>query len=117
MSLDTFTPPRIPDAPMAETSKLSLSEAEFGDGYTQATPNGLNHIRRSYQAKWTALTDDEAQTIVAFMASHKGSEPFWYTVPRIGKLKVSCKNWSRTLNELGSVDVTAELVESFSTET
>lgn len=117
MSLDTFTPPRTPDAPMAETSKVNLFEAEFGDGYTQATPNGLNHIRRTFSAKWTALYDDEAQAIIDFMVAHKGTESFWYTVPRVGRLKFTCKNWSRTLNELGSADVTAELVESFSTET
>ena len=47
MALLTFTPPVGPSPGTAHKPTVNLFETEFGDGYSQPTPKGLNHVRKS----------------------------------------------------------------------
>lgn len=116
MPLPTFTPPIGPSPGKTIKPQISLREAEFGDGYSQNTPKGLNHIRQNVDLKWSGLTKSEFQTIVAFFTLMGGYLPFYYQV--YGDIKVRkwvCKEWSGGDTD-GVFTLSATFLESFTLE-
>lgn len=115
MPILTFNPPIGPSPGTAHKPQVSLWEAEFGDGYSQPTPKGLNHIRRTASLKWDALTLDQMQELAQFFERMGGNTPFWYR-PHGERhpVKWTCKDWSFPQAGDGVWTFTAELVQSFS---
>ncbi len=66
MALTTFTPPIAPTLGTKHAPKVNLLKAEFGDGYSQAAPNGLNHTAHEISLRWGALTEAQFGTIRQF---------------------------------------------------
>jgi phage-related protein len=103
MTLRTFAPPVWPTE-STDKPEIKLLEAEFGDGYTQAVGDGMNHIRRIFALQWDVLTPEQASQIEQFLTEHGGFQPFLWTPsgdPR--PLKWTCKEWDRkraTPNEM-----------------
>jgi len=56
-------------------------EVEFGDGYSQGAPDGLNPVRDKWNLTWSVLTDSEATAIETFFKARGGHEPFLWTAP------------------------------------
>ena len=113
MAIPTFTPPIGPSPGTSHKPAVNLWEAEFGDGYSQPTPKGLNHIRRSVSVAWKALTYEQMREIVGFFEHMGGNRPFYfqpYGEPCARKW--TCKDWTSTADN-GVWVVTATLVESF----
>lgn len=97
MPLQTFTPSIAPSPGTSFKPKVSLWEAEFGDGYSQTAPRGLNHIRNMISLKWDGLIETQMLEIRTFFEDHGGFRPFWY-LPR-GRSepqKFVCKDWNVT---------------------
>ncbi|NIH77431.1 phage-related protein [Ochrobactrum sp. P20RRXII] len=117
MSLFTFDPPIGPSPGVGHGREVKLLEAEFGEGYSQSTPKGLNHIRKSLDLKWEALTLSQRDEIEDFLIDHKGNTPFYYRpYGERFALKWTCKEWSSTPD--GGVWVfSATFVQSFTLET
>lgn len=116
MPLATFNPEIDPSPGTTMTPTIALNESSFGDGYTQASPKGLNHIRRSLSLKWTVLTPDQAADLDAFFMGQGGYLSFYYTHPADGVArKWTCKEWSRTFG--APFQFQATLVESFTLAT
>lgn len=114
MALTTFTPPVTPSIGMTDTPELKIISAEFGDGYTQEQPAGLNHIRRVVKLRWNVLALDEAQAIEAFFKARKGTEPFSYRIPREpASTKWTCKEWNTSRNSGGFTSIEATFRQSF----
>ncbi|MBZ9757849.1 phage tail protein [Mesorhizobium sp. ESP6-5] len=113
MSIPTFDPPVGPSPGTAHKPTVNLWEADFGDGYNQPTPKGLNHIRRATSLKWSALTYGQMRDIVEFFERQGGSLPFYFRPygEEVSR-KWTCKDWSATADN-GVWSVTAELSESF----
>ena len=80
MPLDTFTPPKDPSPRSAGQVKPRTNTAQFGDGYSQRSEDGLNALTRDFQAVWPGLTVADRDTITAFLANHTVT-PFLWTVP------------------------------------
>ena len=118
MALSTFTPVRLPDEGTRNSPKIRVLRAEFGDGYTQSAPDGLNHILRSISLKWSKLTPTQANTILDFMVGKGGFTPFYYTPSdELVALKWTCPSWTDTKSKGGLVDVSVTLNQSFTLET
>lgn len=114
MPLNTFTPPVAPSPGSAVTPEIALNKASFGDGYTQASPKGLNNVRRSLSLKWEALTVEQAKQIEAFLVGQGGYLPFYFTHQVDGvQRKWTCETWSVTYSAPASV--TATFLENFTT--
>ncbi|MCT4332632.1 phage tail protein [Paracoccus sp. YLB-12] len=97
MPLPTFNPPMRPSAGTGIAPEVSLRRASFGDGYTQASPSGLNHVRRIVRLEWSYLTLTEAQAIDTFLTARGGYQAFSYQLngeaePR----RWTCSEWSVT---------------------
>lgn len=112
MPYATFTPPIAPSPGTTITPELALNEATFGDGYSQASPRGINSLRRKVSLEWSALTPEQAREIETFFAAQGGYRPFWWTVRGDpAPTKWVCRTWSRT--DAAPASVRAELTEWF----
>lgn len=117
MSLMTFNPPVGPSPNVGHGREVSLSEAEFGDGYSQPTPKGLNHIRKTLDLKWDVLTLEQKHELEDFFQYHEGNKAFWYRpYGERFALKWTCKEWSST-RDGGKWVFTAKFMQSFTLET
>ena len=113
MAIQTFSPPVDPTPGTTHGRKLNILEADFGDGYSQPTPNGLNYIRREVALQWDGLSLAQKQAIDSFMFDRGGTEPFLYTVfGETVERKWTCKDWS-AVAEAGRWRMAATLVQSF----
>lgn len=116
MPLATFNPPIAPSPGSTTTPKIKLRTAEFGDGYTQEMPDGLNHIQRVINMKWGGLELAQAQAIEAFFVAQGGYKSFYYQPYGYASvLKWKCKEWS--VSNSAPFAITAKLEQSFTTET
>jgi phage-related protein len=112
MALDTFNPPVRPSPSPENSPEFRVLEAEFGDGYTQATRDGLNHIRDVVSLRWDTLTPDQANTIETFLRDKGGDTPFLFTLADDVERQWKCKKYSRTRSNPATIS--AEFREDFS---
>ncbi|WP_020185068.1 phage tail protein [Methylopila sp. 73B] len=114
MALATFTPPKAPSVGASAEPKIKLFEAEFGDGYTQRSAAGLNHIRESWELKFELLTAAESAAIRTFLQARGGVEAFLYTPPgEATPIRVTCKKWKRTFDEADRQTITLTIEQDF----
>lgn len=116
MALELFRPPVGPSPGNTYKPTVNLWEAEFGDGYSQPTPKGINHIKKTLSYSWNALTREQALEIEEFFMRHQGVKPFYYKPfgeDRV--MKFTCKEWQKN-DESGIWKFTATFVQSFSHE-
>lgn len=115
MTTPTFTPPIAPTPGMKNKPEIALLKADFGDGYTQVAPRGINNVRKVYDMSWDVLFPDEADEIIVFLEQQKGSNPFFFIVPGTSKqVKFTCETWSDQTNAAGFRAVTATFRQNFS---
>jgi phage-related protein len=116
MTIPTFTPPVGPSPGTSYERKINLYEAEFGDGYSQPTPKGINHVKKGVSLKWSTLTYTEMRQIISFFESLQGNKPFWFQpFGQPTTVKWTCKDYAETTDD-GIWSITAKFVESFSAE-
>lgn len=58
-----------------------LLVAKFGDGYSQAAPDGLNHIKRRWTLSWNNEDMATAKAIRDFLRERGGWQPFYWIEP------------------------------------
>lgn len=84
-------------------------ETEFGDGYKQRCPDGLNNLDASFNLSFENLYDDEAEAINDFLEVELGSDHFLFTPPRWStQVKCVCKSWSISTLTNGMSNVKAK---------
>ena len=81
MVAPTFIPPVDPSVGTTERPVVSLYKAEFGDGYSQAAPRGINHIKRRLGLRWDVLDTADRLAINGFFHERGGCKPFLYRLP------------------------------------
>jgi phage-related protein len=106
MTLATFNPPVGPSPGTSTRPELRLKKAEFGDGYTQTTRDGLNHLRRVVALKWDMLTEPQADTIEVFFETQGGDMPFLYALRGDVLRQWTCEEWERTRDSPNTVSAT-----------
>lgn len=95
MALPTFNPPVRPGPGFPVKPELSLNQVSFGDGYTLASPNGLNHIRQTVTLSWEGLTQAQKTAIETFLFARGGYKPFLYKPYGFSQaLRWICAEWS-----------------------
>jgi phage-related protein len=111
--MEIFSPPVQPSTGSRRKQELKIRLAEFGDGYTQATRDGLNHNRTVLELQWDALSPADAEEILVFLARQGGTTPFWWQMPRTTDLiKWTCSEWDETFLA-GRSSITATFKQSF----
>ncbi len=82
MTTLTFTPPIAPSIETTRSMKPKVLHADFGDGYIQRAPDGLNAQMETITVAWSRLKPVDAKTIVDFLTARGGAEAFLWTAPR-----------------------------------
>jgi phage-related protein len=90
MTIQAF--PTTPAVSYGVSSKKSFRvlSADFGDGYSQRTPDGLNNEIESISMVWNTLSYSDAAIITNFLDGCGGSQAFSYTPPG----QAVSKNWT-----------------------
>lgn len=115
MPLNTFAPPVSPSPGTQHAPEISLNEAQFGDGYSQPSPRGLNHIRETISLRWEGVTIEEMQELRAFFFERVGTKAFYYRPYGYSTtMKWTCKEWSGVAGAPWSFS--AKLRQSFTLE-
>lgn len=116
MPLLTFSPSIAPSPGTSHKPQVNLLAAEFGDGYTQAAPNGLNHIRQVLSLRWDGLTETQMAELKTFFEDRGGYRPFYFQ-PRgfTSPLRWTCKEWS--ISDASPWRFEAKLEQNYTTET
>lgn len=114
MPIATFNPNPAPSPGTVRKPEVRLVTAEFGDGYTQDTRDGMNHIRRTIELKWEFLTLPQELELNNFFMEQGGDTPFLYTpsdetVP----IRWTCKEWESRTREDGFREFSATLKQTF----
>lgn len=87
----TFT--WVPDQGAKGTHKPRLKQAQFGDGYVQSSPDGINNIERTHALNFTLLNLATYQAIMAFLENQNGAAFDW-TTPSGTTGRFVCEEWS-----------------------
>ena len=113
MALATFNPSIKPSPGTGIKLAIKLLEAEFGDGYSQTLPDGINHIKKTLSLKWDILDDAQVAEIFGFFTTQGGYIPFLYQpVGEAAPIKWRCKEWTRDRPAAGWT-MSATLVQDF----
>ena len=79
----------------------NILSADFGDGYSQDIPNGINSTPENVTLSFQ-LTPDDASSCYAFLKRQGGTKRFWLTLPdevdpikvkTVGEFKKEWTNW------------------------
>lgn len=77
-------PLRFPYAPAYSaqmTEPPRIRTAQFGDGYSQRTADGINTILQKWSLRFSARAKAELVEILGFLRAHAGVTPFEFVVP------------------------------------
>jgi phage-related protein len=81
-----MTPPTLittvnPSYSSSKETAYRIKKADFGDGYSQRTGDGVNTITKKGMLDFENLLPADADTLEAFLESMGGYLPFYYTLP------------------------------------
>lgn len=95
------------------TIEYRVIESQFGDGYKQASADGINTKSEQYSIKVHG-TQDKMQEVMDFFDRHQGYKSFFWTPP-LGKLSLFTCMDPKPVNEGGNLySITGTFVKSFS---
>jgi phage-related protein len=102
MALTTFNPvdangAAIGPSQASRKMKPRVKIAQFGDGYSQRAPDGINAMAEVWSLTWDSLTKSEADAIETFLTARGGVEAFYWQSPRDSNAakKWVCSEWDR----------------------
>ncbi|MWK56437.1 phage tail protein [Pseudomonas otitidis] len=78
MTIETFT--WCPQTSSSGTAQLKTRTAQFGDGYQQASGDGLNSKSQSWDLTFIGRESD-MRALAAFLDRHQGYRSFAWTPP------------------------------------
>jgi len=79
----------VPDRALTATNSPSVRVAQFGDGYQQRAPIGINNLVQDYSLSFSNRSKIEADDIAAFFESKKGVTAFNFTIPDTNSTSVT----------------------------
>lgn len=93
---------RVPDRAMQKRSTAKILLAQFGDGYEQRLPLGINNLQQEYTVTFKTRPKADIDDIATFLQNTKGANNFNFTVPDtngVGNettIKVVCSEFNTT---------------------
>jgi phage-related protein len=83
----------IPDIPVARDDEWRLRIAQFGDGYSQRTLDGINALNMKWNLVWQNREKAVLQAMVDFLIAQKANA-FQFKEPQTGVMyDVWCDTW------------------------
>jgi phage-related protein len=113
MPTQTFTwVPTV--ANLSGTATLLVREAQFGDGYSQRTADGLNNRSSSFSLQFIGDAT-KISAILAFLDARAGAEAFYWTPPLRTQLLFTCATYTEPTKDGNVYTITATFVQTFDT--
>lgn len=92
----------------------AIRSVQFGDGYEQRSPDGINFMRQVWTIPFDEVDDAVADDMVQFLRDQKGYLAFNYVPLRsTTAIKVVCKQWSRSHTGPGTSSLRATFRQVF----
>lgn len=107
--MSTFT--WTPDLGAKSERTPRTRKVQFGDGYEQRSPDGLNPDMRKRSLQFTGRSSAESAAIIAFLEAQGGTTSFDYTHPGDISRKYKCVSWSETDNGYLIKAISADFVQ------
>ncbi|PTL88866.1 phage tail protein [Halomonas litopenaei] len=60
---------------------FSVDTVQFGDGYQQRRPTGLNSVRETWNVSFNNLSQDDYELVYGFLKSRQGVHAFLWQPP------------------------------------
>ena len=57
---------------------MRVDTVQFGDGYAQRRPAGLNNVRRKWSPSWSPLRVEQKDALYEFLISRQGVYAFYF---------------------------------------
>lgn len=94
--------------------KPRLRTIQFGDGYKQQSPDGINNILLSLNVKFDGRNQSEATAILHFLNTRAGAESFVFNaLPPYNTNKLFyCEEWSSNQVFSDNFSITAQFIET-----
>ncbi len=111
MPIQTFT---IATPQVGSSKKVAtrIKQANFGDGYSQRSGDGINVVKESWDLQWT-LVNATIDAIEAFLVARAGYEAFLWTPPGGTVKKFICQSWSKQPLAGGRASISATFDQVF----
>jgi phage-related protein len=93
MSAETFPAYPPHKSSSGEDVKLRVHKAQFGDGYKQLTPDGINTKVITWTLQWDAEDWDKVVEMKEFIDDHAGATPFKWTPPGGSEALWTCEGY------------------------
>ncbi len=94
-----------PNAKLKEQPRVLT--AQFGDGYSQESADGLNALLQVWTLKFDDIYAHDARAIRDFLVARKGVEKFQYRSQLGETIAVKCREWDIEPAKKGRLTVTA----------
>src|SRR5574343_419898 len=96
MPLDTFPADfKIAFAQPTGTTEFRVLTAQFGDGYNQRTPDGMNAVKQTWNVQTIPLEADDFETCINFLYGKGGVTAFqWIPPGSYTHFKWICKSYT-----------------------
>ena len=86
----------------------SVNKVQFGEGYSQRVPSGINNIMQSWNVSFNSQSIATANAIDAFLSSKYGTNSFtWIPPGETIEVKVLCPKWTKTYESSISRSISA----------
>jgi phage-related protein len=87
-----------PVSSIDEAATFSVDKMQFGDGYAQRVPNGINNGLRKWTISFTDRSLADADAMVEFWRSRYGATSFsWRPQGFAADVRVICSTYSRPI--------------------
>lgn len=100
-----------PDKGATRAMEPRVLSTGFGDGYSQDSPDGLNHKLEKRSLSFSGRSVAEMTAIEAFLEARGAVETFYYTHPGKTQKKYKCRSWSAQDNDYLVLAISAEFTE------
>lgn len=107
--METFT--WIPRTNSSAEVNYRVRETQFGDGYTQASGDGLNLKKQQHEVSFTGK-EAMVSEIIDFLDRHEGWKSFAWKPPLSPLGLYRCKTWSPTSIGGNVHTITATFIET-----
>lgn len=110
MALETFTwSPRVSPS---QTVSMRTRKAQFGDGYTQVSGDGINPRSQEWDLNFVG-TEAYIQAIKAFLDRHEGQKSFQWKPPLEPLGLYRCEQYKPTPMGAGNFSLTATFTQAY----
>ena len=85
-----------PNFNFSNENQPRVKKIQFGDGYFQVVPDGVNNLLLNYEFEFQAIEIHEATAILHFLTTRNGTESFCFLppAPRGQISRFLCSKWT-----------------------